>query len=207
MTSLFTIGHSSHPIEQFIELLKLHAITAIGDVRSSPYSKFNPQYNRENLQKSLKEHGIAYVYLGQELGPRSEDPACYVDGRVQYDRLAATESFKRGVERLFTGMQMYRIALMCAEKDPIACHRMILICRALRSESVDVHHILEDGRIEKLRDAEMRLLLALKMPQLRLFDKVDDLILRAYDRQAEKIAFVRDETVDEEDDPAPQTEE
>ena len=207
MTSLFTIGHSSHPIEQFVELLKRHAITAVGDVRSSPYSKFNPQFNRESLQKSLREHGIAYVYLGLELGPRSEDPSCYVDGRVQYGRLAGTEVFMRGIERLITGMQTYRIALMCAEKDPITCHRMILICRALRSEPFQIQHILEDGGVESQRDAEMRLLLTLKMPQLRLFDKVDDLIQRAYDRQAARIAFVRNDASPDEDNLALEDEE
>lgn len=193
MNRLLTIGHSNHSIEHFIELLKRHAVTAVGDVRSSPYSTFNPQFNRENLQKSLNESGIAYVYLGRELGPRSEDPSCYVDGKVQYDRLARTEAFRRGTERLLTGLKTHRIALMCAEKDPIACHRMILICRALRSEPLDIAHILEDGATEALRASELRLLQALKMPQLRLLESVDDLILRAYDAQARRIAHVRNE--------------
>jgi uncharacterized protein (DUF488 family) len=207
MNKLYTIGHSNHAIETFIELLKRHAITAVGDVRSSPYSAFNPQFNRENLQKSLKENGIAYVFLGQELGPRSEDPSCYVDGKVQYDRLAATEVFKRGTERLITGMKTYQIALMCAEKDPITCHRMILVCRALRSEPVEIHHILEDGTLERLGDAELRLLHALKMPQLRLFDKVEDLIQRAYDAQGRKIAYVREDAAGEEAKPGHEEEE
>ncbi len=202
MNSLYTIGHSNHSIQRFLELLSRHAITAVGDVRSQPYSRYNPQFNREDLQRSLKDHGIAYVYLGRELGPRSEDPSCYVDGRVQYDRLARTEAFRRGVERLFTGLQTYRIALLCAEKDPTTCHRMILVCRALRSESVDIVHILEDGSTETLRASEMRLLQALKMPQLRLFDSVDTLILRAYDAQARRIAHVRGDTDYEDQEPA-----
>lgn len=201
MSTLFTIGHSTHSIEHFIELLKMHAISAVGDVRSSPYSKFNPQFNRENLQKVLKENGIAYVFLGRELGPRSEDPSCYLDGRVQYDRLAATEIFKRGLERLLNGLKTYRIALMCAEKDPITCHRMILICRALRSGDLEIRHILEDGTTESLRDSELRLLHVLKMPQLRLFEKLDDLIQRAYDTQGHKIAYARDAAAREEDAP------
>jgi uncharacterized protein (DUF488 family) len=198
MNGLYTIGHSNHSIERFIELLKLHGITAVGDVRSSPYSKFNPQFNRETLQKVLKENGIAYVFLGQELGPRSEDPSCYVEGRVQYDRLAVTELFTRGIERLLTGVKTHRIALMCAEKDPITCHRMILVCRTLRSEPVEIGQILEDGRLERLRDSELRLLQTLKMPQLRLFDKVEDLIQRAYDAQGRKIAYVREDAAGEE---------
>jgi len=189
---LYTIGHSNHSMDRFLELLARHAIEAVGDVRSSPYSRFNPQFNRENLQKALKENHIAYVYLGQELGPRSEDPACYRDGKVQYGQLARTELFLKGLHRLRHGMQSFRIALMCAEKDPVTCHRMILICRALRSEPVQIRHILEDGSLESQWDAERRLLLALRMPQLRLFESPEGLIQRAYDNQAERIAYVRD---------------
>lgn len=197
MNKLYTIGHSNHEIEHFLHLLKMHAITAIADVRSSPYSKFNPQFNREVLQKALKENRIAYVFLGEELGPRSDNPACYVDGKVQYARLARTDLFLRGVERLLTGMKSYRIALLCAEKDPIACHRMILVCRAIRSEPIEVSHILEDGRIEPLGDSERRLMQELKMRQLRMFESPEELIQRAYDTQAERIAFVRNEAVAE----------
>jgi uncharacterized protein (DUF488 family) len=193
MNQLYTIGHSNHDIDRFIELLKMHAITAVGDVRSSPYSKFNPQYNRENLQKVLKEHQIAYVYLGLELGPRSEDPACYVNGKVQYARLAGTELFQHGLRRLHQGLQTYHIALMCAEKDPITCHRMILVCRGLRSEPIQINHILEDGSVETLQDAERRLMQELKMRQLRLFENPEDVIQRAYDTQGERIAYVRDQ--------------
>jgi uncharacterized protein (DUF488 family) len=193
MNKLFTIGHSNHDLERFLHLLKMHAITAVADVRSSPYSKFNPQYNREVLQKALKENRIAYVFLGDELGPRSENPACYRDGKVQYARLAGTDLFLRGVERLLTGMKSYRIALLCAEKDPISCHRMILVCRALRSEPIEISHILEDGSVESLADSERRLMQELKMRQLRMFESPEDLIQRAYDTQGEKIAYVRDD--------------
>jgi uncharacterized protein (DUF488 family) len=193
MNKLYTIGHSTHSVERFIELLKMHGITALCDVRSSPYSRYNPQFNRENLQRALKAEGVIYVFLGEELGPRSEDPSCYVGGKVRYDRLAKTQIFKRGLERLFAGMKSYRVAMMCAEKDPITCHRMILICKALRSESVEISHILEDGTTESLSESELRLLHALKMPQLRLFEKVEDLILRAYDTQSNNIAYVRED--------------
>jgi uncharacterized protein (DUF488 family) len=200
MNVVYTVGHSNHDLDHFIGLLKMHAITAVGDVRSSPYSRFNPQYNREPLRDLLKDHHIAYVYLGDELGPRSEDPSCYVDGKVQYSRLARTDSFQRGLGRLRSGMKTYRIALMCAEKDPIFCHRMILICRVLRAEPIEIEHILEDGRLESLRDSEMRLMLQLRMPQLRLFESPEDLIQRVYDAQADKIGHVRDDPDDREQD-------
>lgn len=193
MDKLFTIGHSNHQEARFIELLEMHDITALCDVRSSPYSRYNPQYNRELLQSALKRRGIAYVFLGSELGPRSDDPACYVDGKVQYSRLAATEIFRSGIERLWAGMKKYRVAIMCAEKDPITCHRMILICRALRKEPIEIEHILEDGSLEGLRHSEQRMLLELRLPQLRLFENPESLIQRAYDTQGERIAFVRTE--------------
>jgi uncharacterized protein (DUF488 family) len=193
MNKLYTIGHSNHDLDSFVHLLKMNAITALADVRSSPYSKFTPQFNREVLQKVLKENRIAYVYLGAELGPRSENPACYVADKVQYGRLARTDLFLQGVERLLTGLKTYRIAIMCAEKDPITCHRMILVCRAIRSKPIEIVHILEDGSIEPLGDSERRLMRDLKMRQLRLFESPEDLIQRAYDTQGDKIAYVRDD--------------
>ena len=187
---LYTIGHSNHPLEKFIELLLQHAITAVGDVRSHPYSRFNPQFNRETLQKELKKHHLSYVFLGQELGARSDDPGCYVEGKVQYRRLAQTEPFQRGLDRLRKGMESYRIALMCAEKDPLTCHRAILIGRRLRAEPVEIKHILEDGRLEGQRELESRLLAVLKLPQRDLFTTAEEFIELAYDLQGEKIAYV-----------------
>ena len=128
---VFTIGHSTHPPERFLALLRQHGITALCDVRSRPYSRLNGQFNRENLQESLRESGITYVFLGKELGARSEDASCYVRGKVQYDHLARTELFKKGLDRVRQGMKDYRIALMCAEKDPLVCHRAILVARHL----------------------------------------------------------------------------
>jgi uncharacterized protein (DUF488 family) len=191
MDKLFTIGHSNHEIGRFLDLLEMNSITAVCDVRSSPYSRYNPQFNRELLQTSLKQRRIAYVFLGNELGPRSEDPACYVDGKVQYSKLAATGNFRSGLERLSTGIKTYRVALMCAEKDPIYCHRMILICRALRKGPLEIENILDDGSLEGLSRTEQRMLLELKLPQLRLFENPEDLIQRAYDTQSDRIAFVR----------------
>src|SRR5260370_15864698 len=125
--TVFTIGHSTHTLERFIELLKLHDITALGDVRSRPYSRMNPQFNREGLMKHLREAGITYVFLGDELGARSEDPSCYESGRVQYDRLALTESFRVGLDCVREGLKKYRLALMCAEKKTLDCPLTIFV--------------------------------------------------------------------------------
>ena len=103
---IYTIGHSHHPIERFIALLQPHGIDALADVRSTPYSRFNPQFNREKLQASLATAGIRYVILGEESGARTKDPSCYDDtGRVSYARLDRSEPFRRGLERLLTGIR------------------------------------------------------------------------------------------------------
>jgi len=190
MNKLYTVGHSTHSIEEFVSLLKMHGITAICDVRSQPYSKFNPQFNKENLRDELKNARIAFVFLGKELGPRSDNPACYLNGKVQYQRLAETEQFRQGLIRIKEGMKSYRIALMCAEKDPLMCHRMILVSRYLRSDA-EILHILEDGTIENNRDSEKRLMQLFGIVQ-ELFDSsIEDAIQRAYDKQSEKIAYTQ----------------
>ena len=157
--AVLTIGHSNQALETFIELLRRHRVDALADVRSAPYSRFNPHFNREPLAASLKAEGIAYVYLGRELGGRPGDRACYDDqGRVLYDRVAATESFREGVERVVKGSARHRIAVMCAEKEPLHCHRTLLVARKLDERGVEVAHIHADGRLESHHDAMDRLI-------------------------------------------------
>src|SRR3954454_7052667 len=145
---VYTIGHSNGTVERLLELLRAHAITAVADVRSRPYSRFNPQFNREALASELKKCGLEYVFLGQELGARSDDPTCYRGGRAQYSLMAKTTVFEQGIQRLYAGMERFQVALMCAEKEPLACHRSILISRALEERGIRVKHILEDGSVE-----------------------------------------------------------
>ena len=189
MDVVFTVGHSTHPIDRFLSLLGQHAITAIGDVRSTPFSRFNPQFNREKLRVSLQAAGIAYVFLGKELGARSEDPACYENGRVQYDRLAATDLFRSGLERVRQGAASYRLALMCAEKEPLACHRTILVARHVAALGFDVQHILADGTLESHDDALSRLVRQLDLAPGDLLRSRGEIIADAYRRQGEKIGY------------------
>ena len=189
MFELFTIGHSVHSMERFIDLLKIHGITAICDVRSSPYSRYMPHFNRELLKDELARQRISYIYLGTELGPRSDDPNCYEKGKVQYKRLADRDIFQQGLARLRKGMMTHRIALLCAEKDPLTCHRMLLICRHLRADDVVIKHILEDGVLEDNRDTEMRLMRLLKIDSDDLFSSKAELIEMAYTMQSEKVAY------------------
>jgi uncharacterized protein (DUF488 family) len=192
MNELYTIGHSTHAIERFIELIRMHRINAVCDVRSSPYSRYNPQFNRENLQPELKRHGIAYVFLGKELGPRSNDPGCYEDGKVCYDRLAQTHLFQEGLKRVRQGMASYRVALMCSEKDPATCHRTILVCRHLRDKETRIRHILEDGSLEENGVTMRRVMDLLKLPEKDLFTSPEEMVERAYDMQGDRIAYVQE---------------
>jgi uncharacterized protein (DUF488 family) len=180
-------------MERFMAMLKEHNIDTLCDVRSSPYSRFTPQFNRESLKEDLAKHRILYLYLGAELGPRSSDPSCYENGKVQYKRLVEKEIFQQGLDRLRKGINTYRIALMCAEKDPLTCHRMILICRNLRGEDILIRHILEDGSLEDNRDTEQRLMKLLKIDPADLFSSEEEQIQRAYDLQAEKVAYTLEE--------------
>ena len=189
MRRLYTIGHSNHEMEKFIRLLRMHDITAVCDVRSAPYSKYASQFNYDPIGRRLKTAGIQYVYLGRELGPRSDDPACYVGGKVRYEKIAETAAFKEGLARVRKGIESYRVALMCAEKDPAVCHRTILVCRHLREADLEIKHILEDGSLEDNRDTERRLMKMLKIPEVTLFDRPEDQIERAYDKQGERIAY------------------
>jgi uncharacterized protein (DUF488 family) len=189
---IHTVGHSNHPIERFLELLLRSGITAVADVRSTPYSRFNPQFRRDSLQGALAGVGIQYVFLGEELGARSKDPGCYDEqGRVSYAKLARTEPFRRGIERLKTGMRDFRVAIMCAEREPLECHRTILVARELVREGVGVRHILGDGGVEEHEQAMQRLVASLRLGEADLFSAAEDVVERAYELQGGRIAYVR----------------
>lgn len=186
---LYTIGHSNHEITAFIGLLQQHDITAIGDVRSLPYSRYVPHYSREPLKAALANAGIAYVFLGKQLGARSDNPACYNRGRVQYDRLAQEINFSEGIGRVMQGMNRYCIALMCAEKDPIECHRALLVARKLFEADIPVNHILADGAVETHQALESRLLALYKLPEGEMFKSREEFLTEAYLIQGVRIAY------------------
>jgi len=188
---LYTIGHSNHKIEDFLGLLKRHGINCIADVRSTPYSHYNTQFNREFLERELQNANIEYVYLGDQLGARTGDAHCYNGDSVDFECLAKTRQFHIGLEHLAEITSKYRVTLMCAEKDPIECHRFILICRNLRSSGLRIKHILSDGGIEDNSDTEYRLVRVLKI-EPTLFDPTKnqaELIDQAYDQQANNISY------------------
>lgn len=177
-------------MEEFIHLLKLHSVDVVADVRSNPYSKYQPQFNRESLHRDLRGSSIDYVFLGAELGARSTDPNCYVDGRVQYDRLALAPGYLRGIDRLVTGSKSHTIAVMCSEKEPLECHRTVLVARSLIERSTDVSHILSNGAVEPHDDTLSRLLWQLDMPEDELFRTRSEILEEALKRQEQKIAYI-----------------
>jgi|SRR5579859_3407024 len=192
--TLYTIGHSNRTLEDFLGALKAHGITAIADVRSQPYSKMYPQFDREQLAASLKAHGIAYVFLGKELGARTPDADCYVDDKVQFDRLARKAVFGEGLERVRQGMEQHCVSLLCAEREPLACHRTILVSRELALQGSRVRHILSATETEEHEQTSARLLRELKMEEANLFCSREELIADAYRMQAQRIAYQRSDS-------------
>jgi uncharacterized protein (DUF488 family) len=145
--TIFTIGHSVHPLDGFIDLLKDHQIQVLVDVRTSPTSGYSPQFNQASLKDGLTTAGIKYLFLGKELGgrPNGEHPTSLADKMYLYRRVRTSEAFQVGLARMGEGVKTHRIALMCSEEDPEACHRHLLIAPALEDLGLAVVHIRGDG--------------------------------------------------------------
>ena len=146
---ILTIGHSNHPVERLVALLQQHGVQVLVDVRSQPYSRFAHQFNRENLEPVVTNAGLQYLFMGEELGGRQLGKiADHQERLAAYDRIAALPAFQRGIERVLTGAQEYRIALLCAEEDPTECHRRVWVTRALRERGAEVEHLRGDGHVD-----------------------------------------------------------
>lgn len=146
---VFTIGHSVHSVERFIGLLNDHKIEVLVDIRSEPYSRKVPHFNKENLEKEIKKSGLKYLFLGKELGGRPRNRQFYdQEGFVLYSKIAESPDFKTGLERVLNGIEKFRVALMCSEENPANCHRHLLVGRVLSNSGVKVFHIRADGSTE-----------------------------------------------------------
>lgn len=154
---LYTIGHSSHSLEEFLSLLQRHGINCVVDVRSVPASKYAPQFNEESLRRFLKLHNIQYLPFGDEFGARRTD--CINDeGQVDFEMAVTTPLFQQGAERLMKGLERgFRIALMCSEADPLECHRFSLVSRYLHNQGIEVFHILKDAELATQSEVEKRM--------------------------------------------------
>ena len=181
---IHTIGHSNHALEDFLRLL--NGADVVCDVRSHPVSRRFPHFSRGPLAAALRRDGRDYLWLGRELGGRG--PFRAPDGRMDYRAAARLPGFRAGLRRALELAEARRPALMCSERDPITCHRALLVCRALRDQGADIRHILADGRVETHAQMEERLMDMFERPPL--LAAADDLE-RAYDWLARKIAHRR----------------
>jgi uncharacterized protein (DUF488 family) len=186
---LFTIGHSNHSIERFLDLARGAGITAIADVRSTPASRRYPWFNQVRLAPRLAQEGLAYVPLGDALGGRPRDPRFYrEDGVSNYDAMARTDEFRAGLDRVTDGTRRYRVCLMCAEREPLDCHRCLLVARAFAERGFAIGHVLADGAIEPHVQTEERLLKLARVPA-DLFAGRDQRLAAAYARRAGTAAY------------------
>ncbi len=172
MRIIYTVGHSNGSFESFLQLLRMHKIDVIADVRSSPYSRYAVHFNRESVQASLRLAGLKYVYMGKQIGGMPEDPSLYDDqGNLDYQLIISSEVFKFGIGRLVTGLEKYCIALMCGEENPAGCHRRHLLAPALQEFDIEVRHIRANGSLNSEADlaAPKKVRDGLDLQQLSLF--------------------------------------
>jgi len=175
--SIYTVGHSNHDADEFVRILQGFSIDVVVDVRSAPYSKYCPQFNKEIIEQVLTNSGIKYLFLGKELGARPNDQSCYVDARVSFEELRSSDFFQQGISKLLDCIEKYNIAIMCSEKEPINCHRAILISRVLAEKGTSVKHIL--GEMESLDHKDLEAML------LKKFKIEETLFGTAFSRQSD----------------------
>jgi uncharacterized protein (DUF488 family) len=184
---LLTIGHSNLPADRFKALLASVGVTAVADVRSVPFSRWCPWFSAKALAQRLAGEGIAYIALGDSLGGRPRDPKLYRNGVVDYEAMAARPEFVAGVERVVDEIARHRVCLLCAEREPLDCHRCLLVGRALTERGLTLGHIRADGTIEPHAATEDRLL-ALAGDDADLFRDRAERLAHAYRRRAQAVA-------------------
>ncbi|HEY8361167.1 MAG TPA: DUF488 domain-containing protein [Ramlibacter sp.] len=192
MHEVFSIGHSDLEIDAFLDLLRQWKISAIADVRSSPFSRRSPWFSHDELRMELAHQSIRYVYLGRELGGRPSTDDLYEAGTASYHRMALTSEFGSGLDRVLTGAGEYRIALMCSERDPLHCHRCLLVGRALKKVGIEVQHILHSGKIENQTQSEERMMHEEGLVE-DLVSSHADKLMQAYIKRNQRYAYSRSE--------------
>ena len=188
--TVFTIGHSTHSYEHFLSLLRASGITAVADVRTTPFSRHFPHFNEAALRSELKLDGISYVLLGKELGGRPSGRSFYCDGVADYEKMAMTETFASGIKRVIEGAKKFRVALMCSEHDPLDCHRCLLVGRALSGEGVRLVHILGDNSLVSQEAIEEKLLNLAGRSSDDLLMTASERLSAAYRDRSLKVAYV-----------------
>jgi len=194
-TEVLTVGHSALSYERFLSLLRHAEVTAVADVRSAPYSRQHPHFSRDELCAELRLDGISYVFLGKGLGGRPNERRYYNEGVADYEKMAQDPEFSKGLDRVIEGAKKYRIALMCSERDPLDCHRCLLVGRALAQRGIRVSHILGDGRIISHEQIEDGLLKLSGNSDVDLFAPRPERLADAYRKRARKVAFAEPHSV------------
>lgn len=191
---VLTIGHSTLSYEGFLSLLHRAGVTAVADVRTAPYSRYFPHFNRDVLRDELRRDKIAYVFLGEELGGRPKDRRLFRDGVADYEKMARSDVFSKGLERVVDGSKKHRVAMMCSEQNPIDCHRCLLVGRALRERGVTVRHIMSSGEIVGQEEIEAELMELSGKSDDDLFEPFETRLAAAYLDRASKVAFAARKT-------------
>jgi uncharacterized protein (DUF488 family) len=196
MNAIHTFGYSTQTVEQFIDTLKLHAIDVVVDVRSVPYSKYTPQFNQEQIKKALAKANLQYLFFGKEFGARRDEPEAYRNGKVDFEAVKVLPSFLRGVERIASGLSKnYKIALACTEKNPLECHRFLLVSKALQdSLKIEVSHILEKTKLASQAELEKKMLASLNLqPDFFSAGSNNLNLFKAYHTFSERIEYKQKE--------------
>lgn len=186
---IFTIGHSNLDISDFINLLLANKIELVVDVRSAPYSKLYPHFNRNPLAASLIKNSIKYIFLGDSVGGRSNNLKDFSKGRVEYKKIAEKKEYISSINTIIQNSSKYKIVLMCSEKEPLECHRTLLISRSIETHTVKILHIHRDGQIESQDEAIQRLLKIWKLDSPSLFGEDTERINEAFTKQESKYAY------------------
>jgi len=193
---LYTIGHSNHQIDFFLYLLKKYNIQYVIDVRTSPFCKYTKQYDRWNIEKTLKENNIIYCFMGEFFGAKRKEKELYTaEGYLDFEKTTESEKFLLGFNNILKGLQDdYNVALMCSEKDPKDCHRSIMISKKFLEAGFEANHILPDGKIKTQKELEKELVNEFYSgrKQLNLFTMnmtEEDYIRESYKKQNEKIGY------------------
>lgn len=173
MNTLYTIGYCRYSPESFLDTMRKHDIGAVVDVRANPYSRTFPFYNRENINNYLRTNSIYYLSFAEEFGGRPKDPDLYINGKPDPEKFAASENFKHGVKRLAEGLDKFNVCLMCAQKDPIICHRAILIGHQFRLLYPDARIIhITPEKLETQAELDRRVLARFHKGQAQLLGSV-----------------------------------
>ncbi len=186
---LFSIGHSNIPADWFVALLRGAGVSALADVRSTPYSRVFPWFSRKPLEQRLAPAGVAYLSYGESLGGRPRDQSLYRDGVADYEAMARSADFQGGLQRLMADIGTHRVCLMCAEREPLDCHRCLLVARALSKRGLAVGHILHDGAVEAHAATEQRLIHWAATEDDLFVTGQTQRLAAAYQRRARAVAF------------------